>query len=461
VSSAGASGIATPRAAVLVPAGLIRPNGELEAVNTADAAQVFETAARLGYRQIWVGPAMLAHLKFPPAFTVPPAGRSQRFRWGLAHPWLDRAQAYGWTPSTEPPGLSPWLGLARGDTWVDLVIAPWTASIPNPFRGAKSPPQLLAALGLYSKALGLRYRRTPGATGVALMLAVHSGPGATPLPPGQPAPPGILEAQDLKSEPERHYVADELAEAREGYLHAFDINGMYLAACSSAELGFGAAVHAKAPVFDPKRPGYWRALIKDAGRGAAPRPYLCDGKPYWYTTPMVELALELGATVKIREAWTYPEHHRWLAPWYEHLRDARTALMADRSPEAALALGAVKATYAQTLGRLAGRWLQPGDEMFRPDWRHTVVSRARANMERHLVKATAAPVALDIDLAVFHSTVSDPAEAGRALGLQVGSQLGKWKWKGSLTALAAGDLVRGAKTRSGALGALLAALRGA
>lgn len=452
---------ANPRAAVLVPDGLIRPNLELEPVNTADAAQVFETAARLGYRQIWVGPSMLAHLKFPPAFTVPPAGRSQRFRWGLAHPWLDRAQAYGWAPSTEPPGLSPWLGLTRGETWVDLVIAPWTASVPNPFRGAKSPAQLLGALARYSQALGLRYRRTPGATGAALMLAVHSGPGATPLPEGTPAPPAILEAQDLKSEPERHYVADELGELREGYLHAFDINGMYLAACSSVELGFGQAAHVKAPAFDAQRPGYWRALIKGADTWVAPypRPFVCDGKPHWYTTPMLELALDLGATVKIREAWIYPQHHRWFEPWYERLRDARSTLMRDPSPEGRLALAAVKATYAQALGRLAGRWLQAGDETFRPDWRHAVVSRARANMERHLAKATAPPVALDIDLAVFHSIHQDPGQAAAALGLQVSAQLGKWKWLGSLSALAAGDIVRGARTRSGALGALLAALR--
>jgi hypothetical protein len=436
----------------------VTAGGQVIPVNPTDSAQVLERAARLGLRQVWVGPTMAANLDFPTKFSVPRNVR-EAFKWGQVHPWPDRAMAYGWVPSTEPAGLAPWMGMSRAGEWVDLVIPGWGDD--NPFKGARSPGQLLEALALFAKALGLRYRRSPGATGLALMRAVHDGPGGVKLPEAHVAPPGL---QGIDSWAPDSWVAPELPTT--GFLHAWDVNGMFLAACSSVELGAGVPEHlggpgrAGRPVFDAGRPGYWRASIKSPLGLAVP--FLVDGKLHWYPTPAVELAVELGLTVQLREAWVYPERHRWLEPWYAVLRDAREEFTRNPAPAAKLALAGIKAVYTRSLGRLAGGWLQAGDDTFRPDWRDAVIARARANMHRHLVRVHAAngaaPVALQADTVVFHSTLADHAQAARALGLQVAPQLGKWKYAGSAPV---GKVKKPRRMTGGGARALLDALSGA
>ena len=424
---AGASG--GPRAACLGPAGITGPLGR-RLLDIKDAGAVLEGAVSTGYRQVWIGPSVLSLLGLPPSFEVPTSHEATRYKYGIAHPWAGAARAAGWTLSTEPAGLSPWVGFSRGDQVVDVVVAPWDQD--NPFGAAETAPELLGALELYAAQLGLRYRRSPGASGLALMRAVHSGRGGIALPEtGTPAPPAVA---GIDSEAVGSWLSPTEPEGE--WLHGWDLNGMYLAACSSAELGFGEAVHhprahvAGREFNEPGRAGYWRATID--GTSSLPLPFKADGKLHWYTAPTLELAGELGLVVRLRECWVYPERRRWLEPWYARLRDARTALMADPSPAGRLALEAVKATYTRTLGRLAGHWLEVGDATFRPDWRDVVITRARANMHRHLRKATAAPMAISADAVVFSSPHEDPADAGQALGLEVGAQLGKWKHTGRL-----------------------------
>ena len=434
-----------------MPDGIASYRGALNC-DPANSAQVLDRAVLSGARQLWVGPAMAARLGWPAAFAVPPARRADKYRFGLSHAWLGPALAAGWETSTEPSGLAPWLGLTRGQDWVDLVVPGWDAD--NPFAEAAGAGQLLRALALYSQALGLRYRRSPGVTGLALMRATHAGPGGVQLPPGDPPPPALA---GLDSDAPAQWLA-ERAPGR-GWLHCWDLNGMYLAACSSAELGFGHPTKALAGSFS-NRPGYWRAAIRSARPGprACPLPFLADGRPHWYTTPALIFMAEAGARVKVAEVWSYPESHRWLEPWYARLRDGRAGLMGSDDPAAGLALGALKRTYTQALGRLAGRWLPVGDETFRPDWRDTITARARANLHRHLAKAVRPPIALYADAAVWASPHEGPQEAAAELGLEVGPQLGKWKHAGALRASEAAQVVKDAGSRPRALRALLDAL---
>lgn len=448
-----------PRAAALVPLGLLTCAGRRVSVDVADAPRVLETAARLGIRQVWIGPEQAARLKIPARFTVPKARRADAYRYGVAHVWSDAAGAAGWVSSSDPPGLAPWVGFRRGDQWVDVVLPSWSPD--NPFAGATNAAVLLGALQDYAELLGLRYRRSPGTTGIALMRAVHSGRRAVQLEeaPTLPHPAGKIDSEAPGS-----WLSPEI-EGAGAWLHAWDVNAMYLAACSSAELGFGEPEHIDRRRISSVlhwRPGYWLAAI-DALPSRFPRPFVVDGRPRWYTTPALQWAAELALQVDIREGWVYPEQHRWLEPWYACLRDARRALMASDEPARRLALGAVKATYTRALGRLAGGWLQAGDETFRPDWRETVVDRARANMHRHLVRVEnitgRVPVALNADAVVYASVHRDPDEAAAELGLQVSEQLGKWKHAGGpLPASEAAALVGAHPTGGAALRPLLSAL---
>lgn len=413
-----------PALAVLVPAGLKTIEASVVAP-ARDLAGLARRALAESIRQIWVGPHMIRQLGLPEGL--------ERNTNPAAHPWLGAAVRDGWEAS--PTGLAPWIELRREGARLELVFPSWDPD-GNPFAPAGSAQILLEALGLYANHLRLRYRWSPGASGLALMRAVHSGPGAIPLPTvGTPAPPAVDGYDSATS----GAWLGELP--KEGWLHAFDLNGMFLAACSSAELGFGDAEHTVAPAragIHPAeiagRAGYFLANVHAPRKAPAWELPFKYGRPHWYTAPGLAFLLELGVTARISEAWVYPEARRWLEPWYARLRDARAALGAEEGPAAALALAAVKRTYAAALGRLAGRWLDVGDASFRPDWRHVVIDRARANMHRHLLRANRPPLALSADLAVWASDHDSPAAAAADLGLEVSGQLGKWKHEGAITA---------------------------
>lgn len=430
---ARAGGPSSPsKAAVLSAAGLVTRSARWIAP-AHQLAVVLERAAQLDLRQLWIGPETVAQLQLA-------EGR---------HPWLGEAIRAGW--STKAKGLEPWVELAREQAHVELVFPSWDDR--NPFR-ATSAGQLLEALDLYAGALRLRYRWTPGNSGVALMRAVHTGPTAVELPEtAKPAPPALEPADWLRGS----WLDEQLPDL--GWLHAYDVNGMFLAACSSVELGFGEPVHHKRYLagLPTKAPGFFRASVRPPQRRAfhSSLPFVVDGKRHWYPGPVLDLLHEGGARITITEAWTYPERHRWLAPWYERLRDARTALLAQGGPAAAVALDAVKRTYTAALGRLAASWMQPGDAAFRPDWRLAVIARAFANMQRHLAKVHAhsgvVPLARDADLVVYACTIEAPELAADQLGLELHeTQLGKWKHAGTIPA----DEVGGEP----ALGQLLAAM---
>lgn len=418
--------------ALLLPGGL-KTSTRWRALDAHDVSQVLNAALELDVRQLWIGPTTAAYLGLPDRFEVPD-GTAAPHRYGIPHLWLAPAFAT-WPASTTPAGLAPWASLGTPSRWVDFVLPAWDAA--SPWRAPGSAGELLEGLELYARHVGIRFRRTAGATGLALMREVHSGPGAVKLPSSVQLPPPALEGG---SQARGSWIAPRLPAT--GYLHAYDVNGMFLAACSSAELGFGEPTHHVGQGGNGLAPGYWRAAHTGArfsgpGRpaGLAP-PFRAEG---WFTSPAIALLQELGARISPTELWVYPESHRWLEPWYARLRDARAALLALNTPAGALALAALKQTYAVTLGRMAGSWLEEGDPTFRPDWRQIVMDRARANMHRHLVKAydhsRAKPIAGDADLVVYASKTPDAAAAGAEIGLELDTErLGKWKPAGSCTA---------------------------
>lgn len=432
--------------AVLIPAGVKTSTGWI-ATDTHDAVKVLRAAVELGAKQLWIGPATAAYLGLPEFFVVPTSAEPHRY--GIPHPWLAPA-LQTWPASTSNAGLAPWLVLGTPDRYLDVVLPSWDHS--SPWRAAGTAGELLQALELYAELVGIRWRRGAGSTGLALMRHVHSGPGAVKLPEPHLAPPAL----EVGSQARGSWIAPRLPAG--GYLQAYDVNGMYLAACSSAELGFGEPVHLEAPGNGIGGAGYWLATVATPTKQGA-LPFKADGTPRWYTAPAMQLLEEFHAQARVAGAWMYPESRRWLEPWYARLRDARTALLAANTPAALLALAALKQTYAFTLGRLAGSWLGEGDPTFRPDWRHVVMDRARANMHRHLSRVKATPVALDADLVVYPSKIADPAGAAAELGLELDlQQVGKWKPAGSCSAKDARAAIAG-KKGTAAQRALLEVLR--
>jgi len=225
------------------------------------------------------------------------------------------------------------------------------------------------------------------------------------------------------------------------WCHLIDKHAAYLGACSSLELGIDHPRRFDRPRFDARLPGYWRidvdtspwelALPDPLGRDISPSARA--NRERWLTTPTLELCTELGVELDVREAWLWPIHRRLLRPFYACVGRARRRLEAvlasqpsDRRRMAATAaLRTLKAVYAALLGgALAAtrdRKREPRPPWYRPDFRHQVIAKARANLLRNVLGWAAHGVCVS---AVFNDGVyvlSDQTAAPAAIRLDAGS----------------------------------------
>ncbi|MEC3992034.1 helix-turn-helix transcriptional regulator [Actinacidiphila sp. DG2A-62] len=237
------------------------------------------------------------------------------------------------------------------------------------------------------------------------------------------------EAFDWIREPE--LLTD--AECGKPFAVGVDVNTAFLAAANRLMVGLGAPEHVKAPRFDKTVPGSW--LVDLSGIELDPRlpsPFTPHGRrptgPAWYATPTVAYAVELieqfRLPVELRplEAYLRRDASPYLDPWYKHLAEAYKATMADlgvtadltpaafldamaghkaSDPGMAAVLSAIKSTVKGGIGKLRerpqGTNYRPGERWpalerptWRPDIRAAVISAARVNMHRKLVKTALA-----------------------------------------------------------------------
>ncbi len=313
-------------------------------------------------------------------------------------------------------------GDAPGGAWLDdggrgALVNPARWDVGDvAFAGALDGYTLLAAVETFNRALAWPFRYSPGATGRHLADALAPRP-RQPVADGDWPAPALNGG--LTNPPTMIRLPDD---PRGRYMHTYDKNGMYLAACSSVELGLGGLVERHDALLDTSLPGYWEWLPRE-----------------WYATPGAEMLEDLNtAPVPFESAYVWTEHNRALRPWYERLRDARATLQSDGSLEGRIALAVLKNVYTAAIGHWASPKLRanaPGQ--YRPDWRHMIEATAHANMRRQITKLDAAgtpPLALtDVDTLWFLSDERDATTAAPPL-LRLGSGLGQFKPKDTLDA---------------------------
>lgn len=231
-------------------------------------------------------------------------------------------------------------------------------------------------------------------------------------------------------------------ETRGWWCHHFDANAAYLAA-ANIRLPQGRPLHDRAQAADALAaglPGYFLVDPSELAVPDWPVPVETNRRhrgrrSIWVTTPTLQLAAQHGATPTIGDAWVWHDHANALRPWYERLRDARTAL-ADTGPAAA----AVKACYRAGIGRLGStRRGDPASPLYQPVWRHLVIAEARGRVWRRIRATGQVPLAVEVDGAWWITPHEDPAEAADWLNLPIGRDLGQWKHLGSGPASAAAE----------------------
>ncbi|MDN3271911.1 helix-turn-helix transcriptional regulator [Streptomyces sp. MA15] len=432
-------------------------------------------------------------------------------------------------------GFGPWARIYRPATGseracVQLCIPSWNALDTRHWgeAGQLPPAELARVLGVYASRV-MTPRGSTAVTGLELMTALHPptrasepdatgkrhsehNPGSLGKDPVDPAP---CEAPDghpvLKDLPRFHVRGPGEKLFEEAYdwarpmtdaectlrnLVGIDVNMAFAAGANGLNVGLGAPTHVTDPVFDPKLPGSWLVDLShvDLSRVKAgkewveldgsllPSPFTPKGErpegPAWYATPTVAYAAELGYEVRPIEAWVRYENGRYLDGWYNRLRDAYLATMADlgvdadlapadflaamdgykdRDPELAIVVSAIKATVKGGLGKLRerprGEGWRPGEPWralsrptWRPDIRAAVISRTRINLHRKIVKHAAFtgqyPVAILSDCVVYATNGESPLDFlpyrdGKPLpgGFKLGVNPGLVKHEGTQTVL--------------------------
>ncbi|MEV0694061.1 helix-turn-helix domain-containing protein [Streptomyces sp. NPDC050388] len=433
-------------------------------------------------------------------------------------------------------GFGPWARIyrpAQGSerACVQLCIPSWHALDTRHWgeAGQLAPAELARVLGVYASRV-MTPRGSTAVTGLELMTALHPptrasepdadgkrhsehNPGSLGKDPVDPAP---CEAPDghpvLKDLPRFHVrgPAEKLFEEAYDWarpmtddectlrhLVGIDVNMAFAAGANGLVLGLGAPTHVTSPAFDPKLPGSWLVDLShvdlskvkvakdkwaDLDGSLLPSPFTPTGQrpegPAWYATPTVAYAVELGYEVRPIEAWVRYENGRYLDGWYNRLRDAYLATMADlgvdadlapndflaamddyksRDPELAIVVSAIKATVKGGLGKLRerprGEGWRPGEpwralsrSTWRPDIRAAVISRTRINLHRKIVKHAAFtgqyPIALLSDCVVYAADGTSPLaflpyREGKPLpgGFKLGINPGLVKHEGTQTVL--------------------------
>ncbi|MFJ9930027.1 telomere-associated protein Tap [Streptomyces misionensis] len=433
-------------------------------------------------------------------------------------------------------GFGPWARIyrpAKGSerACVQLCIPSWHALDSRHWGDvAQLPPAELArVLGVYASRV-MTPRGSTAVTGLELMTALHPptrasepdadgrrhaehNPGSLGKDPVDCAP---CEAPDghplLKDLPRFHVRGPQEKLFEEAYdwarpmtdaectlrhLVGIDVNMAFAAGANGLIVGLGAPTHVRKPEFDPKLPGSWLVDLShvdlsrvktgkdtwaDLDADLLPSPFTPKGDrpqgPAWYATPTVAYAVELGYEVRPIEAYVRQENGRYLDGWYQRLRDAYLATMADlgvhadmtpedflaamdgyrdRDPELATVVSAIKATVKGGLGKLRerprGEGWRPGEPWralarptWRPDIRAAVISRTRINLHRKIVKHAAYtgqyPVAILSDCVVYASNGPSPLDflpyrEGKPLpgGFKLGINPGLVKHEGTQTVL--------------------------
>ncbi|MGW2765399.1 telomere-associated protein Tap [Streptomyces sp. NPDC001275] len=230
-----------------------------------------------------------------------------------------------------------------------------------------------------------------------------------------------------------------------------DLNTAFLAAAARLMVGLSGPEHVRHPHFDKRIPGSWLVDLSHIELDPRlPSPFTPSGLrptgPAWYQTHTVAYAQELGYNVQPTEAYLRRETGAYLDPWHDRLKSAYVETLADlgitkdlsdteflagmerhkqADPGLAAVLAAIKATVKGGVGKLRerpqGRHYRDGDRWpalerptWRPDIRAAVISKARVNMHRKMLKMSEFtglyPLAVLSDCVVYPSPGRSPLD---------------------------------------------------
>jgi hypothetical protein len=279
------------------------------------------------------------------------------------------------------------------DRWAEDKIPGWSLA------ECENPRTLLTALLYLERAFGIPLGG-PGYTGIELMRKTTENHPHYWRTGAADVIPAHIETDLVWHRPLT--PVEQLSK----YLHLYDGNGKYLAACTGAKLGVGVPEHLHINIWPDDAltqamlkgaPGVWRFkpdrgapsyVFKDAQIGA-------DGTLWAYTPVVAELMREKYA-IYILEGYLWEEWHETLRTWAEKLWKVRQDLKTNESryPNREAALIAQKmskiiAVHGVGWLDLASERAKPKGEhgtMHHPDKRNTIIALVKARMMRTIAQ---------------------------------------------------------------------------
>lgn len=356
-----------------------------------------------------------------------------------------------WREDDRSVGVHIGLIPAQNDAFIRTILRDVTDTETGE-RLQPDPATIARRLGRFALAMRFPYRNSAATTGIKLMTATHVRDDQERLfhPVGKP--PVLREAGHAEDDFnwQRQLTADE---REHRWVHAFDRGGSYLAAVAGLEFGIGAPTHHAGPltfVTDSKKPdfnrlpGYWKITAPEMDSWLMPYLFAPTGRfgpaiagtEIWITTPIMELAHELGIELEIHEAWLWHEKGRVLDSWYKRMREARDLLdTGDEDDQAARDL--IKSTYVAGIGMLNFRGRHDQLAIWAPHRHDHIVAKSRANIMRRILDigktANRWPVAIEKDAILYTSDAIEAIEAWPGDPKNFGRGLGQFKYEASAT----------------------------
>lgn len=360
---------------------------------------------------------LLARLGFP---AKPPATD----KGATEHALLQGARAVGWRVTE----LGRWMSFRRHDTaTVHIGVGPWLNK-GNFVLWKENLAESVYLLGRLHQFTGTAFRITPGVTGCSLLEDGWTRKGRGNVPRWKPAWERCDPAGDHVTEQayaRTWWSAPTPSPLR--YLHGFDSHRAYLGAAGVSEkLSMDALVRSPLKDFDRNSAGYWQCVVPHWNETRMPHPIgpkSAAGTTVWVTTPTLTLIEDLAnqgyiEMPAILDSWVapvidrakpYDRTRRILRTWAETLdKAADAALDEPRAEDAKLLEWTIKKMYKAAFGN----WLDDTGRIWRPDWSHSVLAKARTNTWRKAWSVGMAtgrwPETIHVDEIVYASDKADP-----------------------------------------------------
>lgn len=380
----------------------------------------------------------------------PPAHDDPKMRgWAGLAPARDA----GWNVT----GLAPWMSFHAEDRpSVRVCVWPW---LDKDTAGTMADDGLVvfaANLTRFAAVMGTAFHTHPGVVGLSL-LRDRTARRLRTEPYWKPHADSLPSAT-AQCEADYRWLAPAPLFAEGKFVHAYDARRAYVGAAQTADLSTSALEFTHRTDFDPHFSGYWQIERPVWNEPRLPHPAgyptegMRPGQPQWVTTPTMCLLAELAdhgmlAMPSVRQAYIGRGRDqdrglpttRVLRGWAQTIN--RAALDTIESEADAAVHKAIKHVYQQGIGQLA----TPSGRVWRPDWRHTVIALARANLFRKMLRVGMTegrwPVGVLVD-SIRYAHDEPDATAACPVGLRLGIGLGEFDDEKSWDAeafLAGGD----------------------